>query len=292
MSERCNLCPRACNADRDGNTGYCGVGNDIVAGAAMLHFWEEPVIADERGSGTVFFSGCSLKCIYCQNFRLSRGEGKVISVARLADIFKELEDKGACNIDLVTASHYVPQIIRAFDIYKPGVPVVYNCGGYEKTETLKMLQGYVDIYLPDFKYSDAQLAKKYSNAPDYPQTARSALEEMKRQIPEPVFGKDGLMKKGIVVRHMVLPQAIGNTRGALDILSEVIDTKKDWLSLMSQYIPFGKASEYPEINRRIKPLEYKAAVTYAQKLGFENILVQECESASEDYVPDFHGQGV
>lgn len=288
----CRLCPRNCGVDRSIKKGYCSVGENVVAGRAALHYWEEPVLADGRGSGAIFFSGCSLKCVYCQNFALSRGDGKEISVDRLADIFKELEEQGACNIDLVTGSHFIPQIAKALTIYKPRIPVVFNCGGYELTDALKTLEGLVDIYMPDFKYSDKEIAARYSNAPDYPVVAVKAIEEMKRQTGETVVGNDGLMKKGIIVRHLVLPGAVANSKGVMDSLSEIIDKEKDYLSVMSQYIPFGDLKNYPEINRRLKPIEYKAVVAHVEKLGFCNVFVQEEQSADSGYVPVFNGQGV
>ena len=288
----CRLCPRNCGVDRAVGTGYCGVKQNPVLGRAALHYWEEPVVADERGSGAVFFAGCSLKCVYCQNFDLSRGEGTEISVSRLADIFKELEDNGACNIDLVTGSHFIPQIAKALNLYKPAIPVIFNCGGYEKTDALRMLDGLVDIYMPDFKYSDRALAEKYSAAGDYPDIAVKAVKEMKRQVKSTYVAEDGLMKRGLLVRHLVLPGAVANSKGVLDILKRITDIKNDYFSLMSQYTPFGKASEYPEINRKLKPIEYKTVVAYAKKLGFENVFVQEAESACEEYIPDFRGQGV
>lgn len=261
-------------------------------GAATLHFWEEPVLASKGGSGAVFFSGCSLRCVYCQNFALSRGEGTEISVNRLSDIFKELEDKGADNIDLVTGSHFIPEIAEALRLYRPRVPVVFNCGGYESVESLKLLEGLIDIYMPDFKYADKELAARYSNAPDYPEVALCAITEMKRQVGETFVAGDGLMKKGILVRHLVLPNAVANSKGALDILSGVLDKEKDYISLMSQYVPFGQAEKYPEINRRLKPIEYKAVVTHAEKLGFKNAFIQLADSADTEYIPDFDGRGV
>lgn len=288
----CLLCPRKCGVDRSVKRGYCSVGDAVRLGRAALHFWEEPILAGKGGSGTVFFSGCSLKCVYCQNFSLSGGEGIDISTERLADIFKELEDQGADNIDLVTGSHFIPEIAKALRIYKPRVPVVFNCGGYELTEALKMLEGLVDIYMPDFKYSDNALAARYSSAPDYPEIAAKAVEEMKRQVGETCVAEDGLMKKGLLVRHLVLPGAVANSKNVLDILVSLIDKEKDYISLMSQYIPFGRAKEFAEINRRLKPLEYKAVVAHAEKLGFKNAFIQMSDSAEEEYIPDFNGQGV
>lgn len=286
------LCPRRCGVDRSLRTGYCAVKDSPVLGRAALHFWEEPVLAGKGGSGAVFFSGCSLKCVYCQNYSLSRGQGEEISVIRLSDIFKELEDQGADNIDLVTGSHFIPQIAQALNLYRPGVPVIFNCGGYELAQSLAMLEGLVDIYMPDFKYSDPALAARYSSAPDYPEVAVKAVEEMKRQVKNTVTGEDGLMKKGILIRHLVLPSAVANSKGVLDILAELIDVNSDYISIMSQYIPCGKAAEFPEINRKLKPIEYKAVVAHAEKLGFKNAFVQLAESAETDYVPSFDGEGV
>lgn len=289
---KCELCPRKCGVDRSVAIGYCAVPSTVKLGRAALHFWEEPVLAGKGGSGAVFFSGCSLKCVYCQNFFLSRGQGTEISVPRLAEIFKEIEEQGADNIDLVTGSHYVPQIAEALSLCKPRVPVVFNCGGYELPETLALLEGLVDVYMPDFKYADTVLAARYSAAPDYPETAAKAIGEMKRQVGETVIGEDGLMKKGLLVRHLVLPNAVANSKKVLDILGNIVDKKKDYLSLMSQYIPCGEAAKYPEINRRLKPIEYKAVVAHAEKLGFENVFVQLSDSAEEVYIPDFDGRGV
>lgn len=292
MSGLCRLCPRNCGVDRSVKHGYCSVGDKVKLGAATLHYWEEPVLAAKGGSGAVFFSGCSLKCVYCQNFALSRGEGIEISVSRLSDIFRELEDKGADNIDLVTGSHFIPEIAAALRLYKPRVPVVFNCGGYESVETLKLLEGLVDIYMPDFKYSDSDIAARYSNAPDYPDVALRALDEMKRQTGKTFVADDGLMKRGILVRHLVLPGAVANSKGVLDILSGVLDREKDYISLMCQYVPFGLAENYPEIDRRLKPLEYKAVVAHAEKLEFKNAFIQLSDSADTEYIPDFDGRGV
>lgn len=292
LSGECRLCPRNCGVDRSVKKGYCSVGDKIKLGAATLHFWEEPVLAAKGGSGAVFFSGCPLRCVYCQNFALSRGEGTEITVSRLADIFKELEDKGADNIDLVTGSHFIPGIAEALRIYKPRVPVVFNCAGYESVESLKLLEGLVDIYMPDFKYSYKDIAARYSKAPDYPEAALNALCEMKRQTGETFVADDGLMKRGVLVRHLVLPNAVANSKKVLDILSGVLDKENDYISLMSQYVPFGQAEKYPEINRRLKPIEYKAVVAHAEKLGFKNAFIQLADSADTGYIPDFDGRGV
>lgn len=285
--DNCCLCPRNCGVDRSVKKGYCKVGSDIVIGATMIHKWEEPAIADDRGSGAIFFGGCPLHCVYCQNFKLSSGKGKTVSLSELVDCIYRLQDAGACNIDLVTPTQYTPTIAKALEIAKPVVPVVYNCGGYEKVETLRLLEGLVDIYLPDFKYSDADFAERYSRAKDYPEIATKAIEEMKRQVGKPQWGSDNLMKKGLLVRHLVLPCGVMNSKGVMDILSGILDVKEDYISIMSQYIPYGRAEEFAEINRKIKPVEYKAVVSYAQKLGFENIFIQESESADSCYIPEF-----
>ena len=290
--KKCELCPRKCGVDRDVSTGYCSAHSLPVIGRAALHYWEEPVLADKAGSGAVFFGGCSLKCVYCQNYELSRGCGTEISVVRLAEIFRELEEQGARNIDLVTGSHFAPEIAKALELYRPSVPVVFNCGGYETVDTLKTLDGLVDVYLPDFKYSDTMLAARYSNAPDYPDVAIKAIAEMKRQVGTTVLGDDGLIKRGLIVRHLVLPGAVANSKGVLDILAGFIDKERDYISIMSQYLPMGDAAKYPEINRRLKPLEYKAVVAHAEKLGFVNAFIQTEDSAVEEYIPDFDGSGV
>ena len=282
---KCTLCPRACGADRTKTTGYCGVGETMKIGRAALHFWEEPVIAPHGKSGAVFFAGCSLRCVYCQNFDLSRGEGYEISHAELIETVKRLEGEGADNIEFVTGSHYIPQIAAALEAYRPEVPVVFNCGGYESTAQLKPLDGLIDIYMPDFKYSDPRAAARYSGAPDYAPVAVSALEEMKRQVGRTIV-RDGAMKRGLLVRHLVLPSNVRNSIGVLDILKGVLD-KEDYLSLMSQYVPCGDARRYPEIDRKLKPLEYKAVVAHAAKLGFDNVFVQTADSADESYIPQF-----
>ena len=282
---KCTLCPRACGVDRARQNGYCGVGETMKIGRAALHFWEEPVLAPHGGSGTVFFAGCSLRCVYCQNFRLSRGEGYEISHEELIDAMKRLEGEGADNIEFVTGSHYIPGIAAALAEYRPGVPTVFNCGGYESVEQLRFLDGLIDIYMPDFKYSDPEIARRYSNAPDYPSVAAAALEEMKRQVGATVV-KGGAMKRGVLVRHLVLPSNVRNSIGVLDALKDILD-RDDYLSLMSQYVPYGDAHKFPEIDRKLKPLEYKAVVAHAEKLGFENVLVQTADSADESFIPKF-----
>lgn len=282
--EFCDCCPRRCRADRITTKGYCGEYGLKVA-RASLHFWEEPPISGSKGSGTVFFSGCNLKCVYCQNYEISRGKGTLLTPAQLVDVFKRLEDAGAHNINLVTATHFTDGILKAFEIYRPSIPVVYNCGGYESTDNLKRLQGIVDVYLPDFKYADDALALKYSNAPDYFEVCMLALEEMRRQRPRDIF-ENGVMKSGMIIRHLVLPAALDNTKRVLESIKQKFSSST-YVSLMGQYIPCGKAKDFAPLDRKLKPLEYKIAIAYAQKLGFENAFVQDADSADEAYVPDF-----
>lgn len=287
---QCDLCPRNCKINRDVSNGYCGVSNNIKIARAALHFWEEPIISGDKGSGTIFFSGCTLKCVYCQNFEISRGFGKEISVDRLVEIMKELEEKGANNINLVTPTHFVNQIIKALEIYRPNIPIVYNTSGYEKIETLKKLEGYVDVYLPDLKYSDNNLSQKYSKVSDYFEVATKAILEMKRQQPKDVI-ENGLMKKGVIVRHLVLPNAIQNTLGVLQWITNNLD-KDSYISLMGQFIPYGEAKDIAELNRKIKPVEYKLAINKLLEKDFNNSFIQDIESASEDFIPSFDLEGV
>lgn len=292
--EICSLCPRECNVDRDnGKTGYCGVGNTVKIARAALHMWEEPCISGSEGSGTVFFSGCNLGCVYCQNRDISRGQrGKEITIEELAEIFLKLQSEGANNINLVTPSHYVNQIIRALDIARLDglkLPIVYNTGSYEKVETLKKLEGYVDIYLPDCKYYDSERAKKYSNAPDYFETAIKAIEEMHSQVGSPEFDENGIMKKGIIVRHLILP---GGTKDSKKIIKYAYDRFGDdiYLSIMSQYTPMGSSvmEKYPELNRKITKREYERVIEYALNLGIENAFIQEGDVAEESFIPDWN----
>lgn len=288
----CTLCPRKCGADRTKGKGFCGGGMLPRIAKAYLHMWEEPCICGDRGAGTIFFSGCSLRCVYCQNYKISaENYGAEISVERLADIFIELQDKGAACIEAVSASHYVPQLIAALDIARPklNIPVVFNCGGYEDTDTLRMLSGYIDIYLPDLKYNSPEAAARYSSAPDYPMIAGNALKEMCRQTGGCVFEGE-YMKKGVIVRHLILPKLY---RDSIEILKFLSSLPRDSfrLSLMSQYTPFYKSSEYPEIDRRIYTYEYERVLEAAQKLGLEGYM-QERSSAKEEYTPAFDLSGV
>ena len=295
MKIKCSLCPRMCNTDRENTIGYCGVKNTLRVARAALHFWEEPCISGEEGSGAVFFTGCNLRCVFCQNFQIARAQqGKEISVERLSEIFLELQDQGANNINLVTATHYVPQVIEALKIAKDRglhLPIVYNCGGYERVETLKMLEGFVDIYLPDFKYMDKERAKRYSRAEDYPEVAKKALAEMVRQCGEAKFDEQGILKKGVIVRHLMLPGGIKDSKAVVKYLYETYGDQI-YLSLMNQYTPLPHVAEYPEIDRKLKKFEYDRLVDYAISLGVENGFIQEGETAKESFIPAFTNEGV
>lgn len=287
---KCNLCPRKCNVDRNHSTGFCKMPMLPCVARADLHFWEEPIISGTTGSGTIFFSGCSLKCIYCQNYNVSRGNiGKEISILRLAEIFKELEQKGAHNINLVSPTHYVSAIIEALKIYKPGIPIVYNSSGYETVSTLKLLEDYIDIYLIDYKYNDNQKAKEYSFAPDYPDIVTQAISECYRQKPKCII-ENGIMKKGVIIRHLVLPQ---NTKAAIEIFDWVRKNACNaHFSLMSQYVPFGDALNHKILNRKITEREYKKIIDYICEYNFQNIFIQDLKSSNKDYIPDFNLQGL
>ena len=295
MSKKCSICPRLCLADRNITTGYCGVKNTLRVARAALHFWEEPCLSGEEGSGAVFFTGCNLRCVFCQNYQIARAEqGKEITVERLSEIFLELQAQNANNINLVTATHYVPQVVLALkDAKEKGlkIPVVYNCGGYESVETLQMLEGLVDIYLPDFKYMDSERAKRYSRAENYPETAKKALAEMVRQQPEAVFDERGIMQKGVIVRHLMLPGGIKDSKAVVNYLYETYGDQI-YLSLMNQYTPLPHVADYPEINRQLKKFEYDRLVDYAISLGVENGFIQEGETAKESFIPAFTNEGV
>lgn len=292
----CTLCPRNCQVDRvNGHIGYCNVTSDLVVARAALHFWEEPCISGEKGSGTVFFSGCAMGCVYCQNHNIAQGKaGKVVSIARLADIFLELQAQEANNINLVTPSHYVPQIIEAITQAKKSglkIPIVYNSSGYEKVDTLRQLDGLIDIYLPDMKYMDKEPAGRYSNCPDYFSYASEAIKEMVRQVGIPVFDENEMMKKGVVVRHLMLPGYLTDSKNIIKYLYETFgDTI--YISIMNQYTPLDHVKKYNEINRKITEEEYEELVDYAISLGVENGFIQEGETASESFIPEFNGEGV
>ncbi len=295
--EHCTLCPRACGVNRNaGQKGRCGMSATLRVARAALHMWEEPPISGERGSGTVFFSGCPLSCVFCQNAEISHeADGKEIDASRLAEIFLELEEKGAHNINLVTGTHFVPHIVSALDTAKAqglAIPVLYNCGGYESTETLKMLRGYIDIYLPDFKYMDTKLAARYSLCPDYPERAKAALAEMTAQTGAPVFGSDGMLLRGTVVRHLVLPGCVCDS---IEVLRYLHETYGDdiYISIMSQYTPNERLrARFPELARKLTKYEYQKVVRFAEEIGIKNGFTQYGEAAEESFIPKFDYEGV
>ena len=282
--------------DRDaGQVGYCGVTSELRVARAALHMWEEPCLSGEAGSGTVFFSGCNLRCVYCQNYHIAHAElGKAITVERLAEVFGELQAKGALNINLVTPSHYVPQIIQALEMAKArglSLPVVYNSSAYEKVETLRLLDGLVDVYLPDLKYVDSAISKKYSHAADYFAVAIAALAEMVQQVGEPFFDDQGIMRKGVIVRHLLLPGCLEDSKAVIRYLYETYG-ERIYISIMNQYTPLPHVARYPELDRRITSEEYDELVTYALDLGVENGFIQEGDTALESFIPDFDDEGV
>lgn len=284
--KNCVLCPRRCGVDRTaGERGFCGMGDAALIARAAPHHWEEPVICGEHGAGAVFFSGCTLKCIYCQNETISHGPfGSAVTSEELRKIFEDLVDRGCSCIDLVTPTHFLPTIIPALSPKLP-VPVVYNCGGYESVETLKQLEGLVDIYLPDFKYADDALAGRYSAAPDYAETAKAAILEMFRQTGPIHYNKEGMLEKGVIIRHLVLPGQVGNSLSVLDAIGEMFRPGDVLLSVMSQYTPMGEAVD--QLHRPITEEEYDGVLSYMELLGLEDGFVQEFSSADERYIPDW-----
>lgn len=294
--ENCLLCPRKCGINRrTGQTGVCGVSSEIKVARAALHYWEEPCISGKRGSGAVFFSGCSLHCVFCQNREISDGkEGKVISKERLSDIFIELADKGANNINLVTPGQYIPDIVWAVNDAKSRgmkLPIIYNTSGYENVTELKLLEGIVDVYLPDFKYMDSTLSARYSRAKDYPSVAKQALSEMVRQQPDVVIDDaTGLIQKGVIVRQLLLP---GHVNDAKAVLKYLYDTYHDhvYISMMSQFTPIA-LEDYPEINRTVTKREYERLVNYALEIGITNAFIQEGDVANDSFIPAFDCEGV
>lgn len=279
----CNLCPNACNAERSASAGVCGVSDKLKIAKYYLHPFEEPVLSGKRGSGTVFFCGCSLRCAFCQNYEVSRARrGKEISVRELADIFAELEGRGAHNINLVTPTHYARSVVQALNLYRPHIPVVWNTHGYETEETLRFVAPYVDVYLTDVKFFSPETAKRYCGRENYFAYASRAAEIM---CEKPLVFEDGMMVSGTIVRHLVLPQNVGDTLKILDWFAPLKD--KAYLSLMSQYTPFGKIGALPELQRKITKREYKKALDHALSLGIENIFVQKTASSGEKYIPEW-----
>ena len=292
----CTLCPRRCGIDRTaGRTGRCGMSADLTAARAALHLWEEPCLTGPNGAGTVFFTGCSLGCIFCQNSEISHdNHGWSLSARDLADIFLNLQDQGAANIDLVTACHYVPHVIAALENAKDRgltIPILYNSSGYESVGTLRLLDGLIDIYLPDFKYLDPNLAACLSGAADYPDRAKEALAEMVRQIPDPVISENGLMRRGIIVRHLLLP---GHVREAKNVVNYLHTTYGDniFISLLRQYTPTDAVTDDPLLGRRVTRREYDRLVDCAVSIGITNGFIQEGASAKQSYIPSFRGEGL
>lgn len=293
----CTLCPRACHVNRlNGQIGYCGQTAGIMAARASLHYWEEPCISGTSGSGTVFFSGCNLRCVFCQNHNIALGKaGRIISPDHLVEIFLQLQEQGANNINLVTPTHFLPQIAMALEQAKQqglSIPIVYNTGSYESPEALRHLQGLVDIYLPDLKYFSTELSSAYSHAPDYFHVACRAIEEMYRQTGDPVIDPDsGLMKRGMIVRHLILP---GQTKDSKKILRYLHETYGDhiYISIMNQYTPLPQVDDMEPLNRTVTPEEYDRVLTFAERIGIEQGFRQEGSAASESFIPEFDQRGL
>ena len=284
----CNLCPRKCGAVRTGHSGkgFCKMGTMPVVARIAPHFGEEPCISGTRGSGAVFFSGCTMKCVFCQNYEISqKGKGVTLTPKQLADGYKMLEEAGVHNINLVTADHFVEAVAESLSIYRPKLPIVYNCSGYTSPKTLTMLSGLVDVYLPDFKYSDDSLAKKLSSAPDYVRTATTAIQEMIFQVGKPVYDDEGMIKKGVIVRHLILPAHTRNSIAVLEHLERYFK-KEILVSLMCQYVPCGEARRDPKLGRKITKREYDKVKRVMLELGFDGF-TQDMSSATEDYIPEW-----
>lgn len=297
LMDDCTLCPRKCHADRRlGRRGFCGQGAEVTAARAALHFWEEPCISGSCGSGTVFFSGCSLQCIFCQNRNIALGnDGYVISLDRLTEIFLELQKKGAANINLVTAGHFLPQVSYCLKRAKESglsIPIVYNTGSYEEVDSLKMLEGLVDIYLPDLKYHSPELSLKYARAADYFEKAAAAIDEMFRQAGKPQFDlKSGLMQRGVIVRHLLLPGCPGDSKRILRYLHDTYGNDI-YVSIMNQFTPLETRDLPPELNRKISQEEYDKILNFSEKIGIEQGFCQEGETAMESFIPAFDGEGL
>ena len=292
MYRKCNLCPRACNIDRNTTLGVCQVSAKVKVARAALHFWEEPCISGNNGSGAVFFSGCSLHCVFCQNEEISHGKvGQEITIEELAGLYIDLQNQGANNINLVTGTHYIPQIVESVTIARKkglDIPIIYNTSGYETVESLRLLEGIVNTYLPDFKYMDNSLALKYSHAKDYPDVAKEAIAEMVRQCGKPQFDNNGFIKSGVIVRQLLLP---GHVKDAKAIIKYLYETYSDniYISMMSQYTPMPQiAANYPELNRRVTKREYDSLINYAIDLGVENAFIQDRAVAKESFIPEFN----
>ena len=291
----CNICPRKCGARRSVAPGFCGAKDKIIVSKIMVHNWEEPFLTNacdynpshKHGSGAIFFSGCNLKCVYCQNYEISNTiSGKEVSPEELVDLIKTLESKNVCNINLVTPTHFVNQIIQALKIYKPKIPVIYNTSGYELESTIKALEGLVDIFLFDFKYFDNNAALRLSSAHDYPEICKKAMLAAKNIAKNDIFNENGIMQKGIVIRHLLLPNHLNEAKNIIQFIYDNLG-KKTYFSLLNQYMPCFKAKDYPEINRKIKPIEYKIIENFIKNLDMPNVFVQDLESADSQFIPNF-----
>lgn len=290
----CNLCPRMCGAVRtaDRGEGYCRMGELPVLARAALHHWEEPPVSGSRGSGTIFFSGCSLGCVFCQNEEISHQDhGKPVTMERLGEICDELIEQGAHNINFVTPTHYAHVVKKLLEEHPLSVPAVWNCGGYERVETLRSLEGKIQIYLPDLKYMSGEAAQRYSAAPDYPQVATAAIKEMVRQVGQCELDEQGVLKKGVIIRHLLLPGQLTGAKEVMDWVAEAFVPGTVLFSLMSQYTPWGRANEFPEIDRRLRKSEIRAAQQYMDALGLDGF-VQDGESAKREYTPEFDLTGI
>ena len=293
---KCKLCPRNCCVNRlNGEVGFCGSGSAIKVARVSLHNWEEPCLSGENGSGTVFFSHCNLRCVFCQNYSIShKGIGKEISVERLADIFMEQQETGAHNINLVTPTHFVPQIIESIKLARTrglNVPIVYNSNGYESLEAIKALKGYINVYLPDLKYCDDKYALRYSQAPNYFKTAAAAIEEMFSQVGSAEFDENGMMTKGIIIRHLMLPGLLFDSKKIVDYIWRTFGHSV-YISIMNQYTPVHNADKYPEINKPLNHAHYESLVDYCLSLGIKNAFIQEDGTVSESFIPNFDLRGV
>lgn len=303
----CDICPRNCGIERDFNPeasnsrfgvcdvpdarsggGYCGASNGVHVARSALHHWEEPCISGSNGSGTVFFSGCALRCVYCQNHEISRGGvGRIVTVPQLGQLFDELERAGAHNINLVTPSHYTPQIRAALTQFPPGIPVAWNSSAYEKTATLQSLDGLVQIYMPDFKYALGDVAKRYSNAPDYPHTAQAAIREMVRQVGAYRLDDDGILQRGVIIRHLILPENLENTFAAIDWVAQSFAPGEVLFSLMSQFTPASQLAKFPELQRQIDMHEYEAVMAHLENSGICDGFFQDPPGDEASYIPDW-----
>jgi len=292
MLEECTLCPRECSVNRlDGELGLCNASNDVKIAKVSLHQWEEPCISGTSGSGTVFFSNCNLKCVFCQNHLISQeGTGKTVSITRLSEIFLEQQKRGAHNINLVTPTHYVPQIIEALKIAKSrglNIPILYNSNAYESVATIKALNGFIDVYLPDLKYYKDKYALKYSKASNYFKTAGQVITEMVSQVGESKFDVDGIIQKGVIIRHLMLPGLLFDSKKVIDYIYSTFKNSV-YISLMNQYTPMHMAAKYPELNKPLAPTHYDALIDYCLNLGITNCFIQDSGTCSKAFVPDFN----